>query len=864
MVAIGCTPDEPINEPEVIPTPTEEYLRLNFISGCGYNASTEDSEVSRGAAWRDDDGEGDLILKWESVAIESEKTNDFAFIISDGEKPIYGKTTAEADSSEAGSSHSGLAVTPREEDAHHADFQTVNYYAASDLERATYCYALVGGAQITENAENGVHTCHLEMPSTFAQSASQDPSFLREQMYMYATAAYKGEKTTLEFKHIPATFRFVVTNSKVEAIALQEVSVSVDDGGSIVAAKSSDLWFDWTNGTTDLSFSKNGYNKITVATGNGTSLSAGERYTAYAMALPLSSNEAFKGKVLNFSVKFDNQEQVAFQLDASKLAEINGGSIYNWVSGKSYTIRVAFEDDDTVTGEILDGNSIEVTSSVSGRYTLIYEKANGQALVNFSTICTLDLDSSAHYNDFINENIAPRGAEVIGIYDSYGERQGSIALATLGNDATQAPIYSFGVLSDVHLGRSAIYPDTDFTTALDFFKTKGATMTCICGDITQNGKEAEFTIYKELVSAAALPVYTVTGNHDCTSSGEHIDAALWEQYTGHPLVFEKSVEANGRVDHFLFLGMSRWKFSSTIYLASSISWLEERLEEYRNERCFIFTHPFFPDRAGNLNEIYPSGNWLKGNQLTTLQKLCDEYPNSVWFSGHSHWEWELQKYQDRANIYSSNSGNQRVSGWCVHIPSCGVPITSDGTTRVDNVHGSQGAVVQVYDNYVEILGVDFRSGKYLPIATYRLDTTPRSVAEKVKHYISAADFVVNQSKKGATVSDIEGMPNYVEVTFTDKGQGFYVANSTYTADATMVQIKVEDVQAYSNGVAIDVPENVGFYGSNYYLTDTYSASVIHPSSSSDYFGVQFQTSKSKYGDAPLPLTLKMKVQMEFY
>jgi hypothetical protein len=183
---------------------------------------------------------------------------------------------------------------------------------------------------------------------------------------------------------------------------------------------------------------------------------------------------------------------------------------------------------------------------------------------------------------------------------------------------------------------------------------------------------------------------------------------------------------------------------------------------------------------------------------------------------------------------------------------------------VDNVHGSQGAVVQVYDNYVEILGVDFRSGKYLPIATYRLDTTPHSVAEKVKHYISAADFVVNQSKKGATVSDIEGMPNYVEVTFTDKGQGFYVANSTYTADATMVQIKVEDVQAYSNGVAIDVPENVGFYGSNYYLTDTYSASVIHPSSSSDYFGVQFQTSKSKYGDAPLPLTLKMKVQMEFY
>ena len=863
MVAIGCTPDEPINEPEEITTPTEEYLRLSFVSGCGYNASTDDSEVSRSTAWRDDDGAGNLILKWESVAIDSEETNSLAFIISDGEKPIYGKATAEAESTECAVSYSGVAVTPREDDAHHADFQTVNYYAASDLERAAFCYAIAGSTQIVENAENGVHTCHLEMPSTFTQRASQDPSFLREQMYMYATAAYKGSKTTLEFKHIPATFRFIVTNSKSEAISLQEVSVSVDEGGSIVAAKSSDLWFDWATGTTDISFSKNGHSKITVAT-NATQLASCEKYTAYAMAFPLSSNDAFKGKTLNFSVKFDGQEQVAFQLDAAKLAEINGSDIYNWVSGKSYTIRVNFEDDDTVSGEILDKNRIEVTSSVSGRYTLIYEKANGQALVNFSSICTLDLDPSASYNDFISENIAPRDAERIGIYDVHGERQGSIALATLSNDTAQAPIYSFGVLSDVHLGRAAIYPDTDFTTALAFFKAKGAAMTCICGDISQNGKEEEFAIYKEIVSAAALPVYTATGNHDCTNSGEHIDAALWEQYTGNPLVFEKSMEANGKVDHFLFLGMSRWKFSSTIYLDSSIKWLEEKLEAYRNERCFIFTHPFFPDRAGNLNEIYPSGNWLKGKQLTTLQKLCDDYPNSVWFSGHSHWEWELQKHQDIANIYSINSGGQRTSGWCVHIPSCGVPITSDGTTRVDNVHGSQGAVVVVYDNYVEILGADLKNGNYLPIATYRLDTTPRSVAEKTKHYISAADFMVNESKTGATVSDVESMPNYVEVTFTNKGQGFYVANSTYTADATTVRIIVEDVQAFSNGVAIDVPENVGFYDSNYYLTDIYSTAITHPSSSSSYAGVQFQTSKSKYGDAPLPLTLRMKVQMDFY
>ena len=862
FVAVGCTPDEPNNESEEVLTPAEDYVRLNLASGCGYNAATNDSETSRGIIWCDDRGEGALTLKWESVAIDSEGTSALSLLLTDGEKPIYGKLPIEIDPSEATRSYSGLAVTPREEDAHHADFQTVNYYASSELLKATYCCALAGEASITEDSESGKHIYHLEMPSTFSQRQSQDPSFLREQMYMYATTTYKGEKTTLEFKHIPATFRFIITSSKTEPITLQGASISLSEDGA-VASTSSDLAFNWHNGSTELAFGSEGYNKVSVLTDENTSLSNGDKYIAYTMALPLASNEAFKGKTLNINIKTNNEEQVALQLDGAKLAEINGSACYNWISGKSYTIRINLKDDDIISGQILADKRIEVSTSTPGTYTLMYERAGGQVMAHYAAICTLTVEQLTYYEHFIDVNIAPREAEAIGIYDFDGIRQGIIPLSALSNNASE-PIYSFGVLSDVHLGRSAIYPDEDFESALTFFKNKDVKMTCICGDISQNGKEEEFLLYQQISSRAAFPVYTVTGNHDCTSSGEHIDTNLWSQYTGLPLAFEKSVEVDGKVDHFLFLGMSRWKFSSTIYLESSIMWLAEKLEEYRNERCYIFTHPFFPDRAGNLNEIYPSGNWLNGGQLAILEKLCDSYPNSVWFSGHSHWEWRLQKYQDRANIYNIIGPTQRASGWCVHIPSCGVPITSDGTTRVDNVHGSEGAVVEVYNNHIDILGIDLKNGKYLPIATYRLDTSLQHVAEKSSYYLSASDFVVNPSKTGATVSDVEDMPNYVDVTFTAKGQGFYVANSTYFSEATAVSIVVEDVQAFSNGEPIDVPENVGFYGSKYYLTNTYSASVTHPSSSNECYGVQFQTSKSKYGDAPLPLTLRMKAQMIFY
>ena len=865
LVVLGCTPNQPIDEPtdnpieEPTPAPVEEYLRLNLMSGCGHNAATEDVEATRGVVWDDTKGSGDMALKWESVAIDSEATSKFAFVLSDGEKPIAGYATEKPTEEEVGVALSGLAVAPYENDAYHADFQTLNYYAASDLEGATHCYVVAGALRVTEDANNGLHRCHFEMPATFTQTASQAPSFLRENMCMYATATYKGEKTIFNFNHIPATFRFVVTNSKEEVVTLQEASVSVASGGVDVAAKTAGLTIDWANGKTNVLLSKGGYDKVSVATGSGAPLAKGESYTAYAMALPSADNDAFKGKTINFAIKINDAERLAFELDGAKLAELNGSATYNWVSGKSYTIKVNIAEDDKVTGEILAENRIEVTTSEPGTYTLMYEGVDGRVLVNYAAICTLPIEQIAHYEDFIDVNVAPREAYGIGIYDAEGFRQGSIKIDEWKKDFSKEPLYSFGILSDVHLGRSAINPDSDFERALAHFGSKSTEMVCICGDISQNGKEEEFNLYKGIVSQSSIPVYTVTGNHDATSSGLNYD--LWEQYVGLPLVYERSVERNGKKDHFLFLGMNIWNFSSA-YLDSSLMWLEDKLEEYRNERCFVITHLFFPKRAGNLNDIYPSGNWLKGTQLTLLEKMCDRYLNSVWFSGHSHWEWQLQKYQDRANIYRTYEGAKPTSGWCVHIPSCGVPITSDGTTRVDNTAGSEGAIIQVYDDYIEILGIDLASGKYLPIATYRLDTSLEQIAEKAvvanSDYINASNFVLNESKKGATVTDIAD--NYVEVTFTGAGQGFYVLNDSFTSSSTSVEISVEDVQAFSNGVAVDLPLNVGFYGSSsYFLKSTMSADVINKT---DYQGVQFQTSKSKYDDV-LPLTIRIKFKMLF-
>ena len=372
-----------------------------------------------------------------------------------------------------------------------------------------------------------------------------------------------------------------------------------------------------------------------------------------------------------------------------------------------------------VKGKVLDGKTIKIETEVTGTYTLMYEGTGRKPLDDYAPICTLNAEQFACYEHFVDANVAPRGAKAIGVYDADNKRVGAIRISALKSKSAKTPLYSYGVLTDVHFGVPKIDPENDFKRALEFFAKEGASMVCICGDISQEGTEEEFQAYAKVAALSKSPVYATTGNHDCTSFG--INPEIWEKYTGNPPVFEKSVVVDGRTEHFLFLGMRRWYFQEPYYY-EHVEWLERKLEEYEGERCYVFTHLFFPDRAGNMNGVYPRGNWLSGDQLERLENLCRKYNNTIWFSGHSHWEWALQKYQDRANVHRDYEDGAPASGWTVHVPGCGCPITSDGTTRVNNPPASEGALIQVYKDHVVVLGVDLKNGRYLPIATYRLDT----------------------------------------------------------------------------------------------------------------------------------------------
>ena len=454
---------------------------------------------------------------------------------------------------------------------------------------------------------------------------------------------------------------------------------------------------------------------------------------------------------------------------------------------------------------------------------------------------------ATNFTDLIKNNVAPYSASKIGVYASDGSRVGEIPLGSFKPNYGER-LYRFGLLSDVHNEDSQSTENAqDFINALTELNNKESIeFICITGDLTQYSHSTgniatEMTLYQNNLNAARVnkPVYVTTGNHDCPGSTD-VDYTTFYQKAGLSDIAPSSgatasyevtkthTTSGGTTvtDHFLFLTMRRYEFTSSTYYDADITWLGNKLEAYKNDRCFVFTHMFFPDYAGNLNRIYPSGNWLSGPQLTSLKNLIDSYPRSYWFSGHSHWKWYLQKYQDKANIYpTSNSG--RTTGWAVHIPSCASPIDSDGSSRVSMPLQSEGGVVDVYEDYVDIRGIEFKGPgdsnynmKYIPVAQYRL-YTEAGVEPSTPWNITYYSNNVTLSSYDSTIS--RNAPLHITVT---PNSGFAISSLT----VEMGGVDVTDTAVSGTTISIasvtgDVVITVSAVSADYSVSYTLNESV---------------------------------------
>lgn len=203
------------------------------------------------------------------------------------------------------------------------------------------------------------------------------------------------------------------------------------------------------------------------------------------------------------------------------------------------------------------------------------------------------------------------------------------------------------------------------------------------------------------------------------------------------------------------------------YKPSDLIWLKGLIEaNYSTKRIFIFSHYFFPQKAGGGNKYEYGSNEMMGLTFHFLNKLNNDYPKTIWFSGHSHFSWKDTTFSGEihycnkdysyidpntnangtsdnqqilsnfvgANWYRQPSGTRyydressptvtdNATGWNIHLPSMSRPKESSSVNA-----NCEGAILEIYRNHVEIYKIGYSTSDGVNYTSYSNNLYSRSL-----------------------------------------------------------------------------------------------------------------------------------------
>lgn len=401
--------------------------------------------------------------------------------------------------------------------------------------------------------------------------------------------------------------------------------------------------------------------------------------------------------------------------------------------------------------------TVTVSADICGTYDLYWGDENGEKLyvdVNgrkayyseFAEVKVKDGESSA---EIISFTAIPDGAEtVLALKNGVVVDTMEIPENKIADNGEKT--YTFGALSDLHFNRyngSLCGDDATLTfpNALNFIEAFDVELVGMSGDLSANGERDAFEKFNSIVSNYDFPVYTCTGNHDVNDKYE---LKNWQELVNTGVYGEKKAEyvatvsENGldfvyapkaaKGDVFVFLSQYQWDYgdveNSRILTDAQLAWLETQLETYKDSTVFLFFHTFLANadgvpEMGEGNLITEKGHCY--NLVFTpgaadeirFRGMMDKYENVVFFNGHSHWAYDMQKINPQLNITNHNGTYATM----VHLSSVSSPrrtsANSDDTSE-GYMRSSEGMIVTVYEDCIVFTACDFLRGELLAYATY--------------------------------------------------------------------------------------------------------------------------------------------------
>jgi 3',5'-cyclic AMP phosphodiesterase CpdA len=213
----------------------------------------------------------------------------------------------------------------------------------------------------------------------------------------------------------------------------------------------------------------------------------------------------------------------------------------------------------------------------------------------------------------------------------------------------EEPNIIFGVMSDTHIGASALAsqtPETRLQKAYQKFAEIKPALNAIItvGDFTNGGTLAQFNTYKEIMDEYSPVEYNLLalGNHDNYQVNGDEAAARFSSVFGYDAT--KDTVINGY--HFITVSTRDRVYNTNSYQHHRV-WLEERLAaanaEDPHKPVFVFIHHTMKDTGligAKQAEAGPDGD---------LYDVFSKYSQVVTFSGHSH-----VSFADPRNIWQGD------------------------------------------------------------------------------------------------------------------------------------------------------------------------------------------------------------------
>lgn len=423
-------------------------------------------------------------------------------------------------------------------------------------------------------------------------------------------------------------------------------------------------------------------------------------------------------------------------------------------------VRLTYDFANDVMGSA--AGTVTVNAKRDGDYDIYwgdedYEKLTfevGEYDATYSEFATVDVDNGEGSTEIQSFTAIPEGAESVLVYKN-NRLKATQELPEEKITDNGKMLYRFGALSDLHYNRYYKTLGDDalatFPNALNFLDLCGVELVGMSGDLSNKGERDAFENFYKCASKYDFPVYTCTGNHDVHGDGLDIDS--WHEFVNTGVYGENkadgvvNVAANGvdfvyapesaHGDVFIFLSQYAWDYNhanSRILTDEQLDWLGEQLEKYKDTTVYLFFHTFLKnlEKDGDFN--MGEGNMLNAGGVCydlvytdgtpdeiRMTQLMKEYKNVVFFNGHSHWMYAMQKYNKNLNIADYDGEYATM----VHISSVSSPrsVKSDKTTKrtENNMKHSEGLLISVYDSRIVINAVDFMTGQMLSYATYNID-----------------------------------------------------------------------------------------------------------------------------------------------